>query len=143
MIIGSFDSNGRPYIEGLLIIPAFSISREVSFLVDTGSDATCLMPTDAVRIGLDYGHLTGPQANTIGVGGGSRPHSIRALTTFTEENGRQRTYSIDLLVYPQDPVLDMLDSLLGRDVLNRWRMRYDPCNPRLSFTVVSADHTTI
>lgn len=130
-------------MEGLLIIPAFFISREVSFLVDTGSDATCLMPADGVRIGLDYGNLTGQRVNSIGIGGESRPHLIRALTTFTEENGRQRTYVIYLLVYPEDPVLDQLDSLLGRDVLNRWRMRYDPHSPRLSFTVVSADHTTI
>lgn len=101
------------------------------------------MPTDGVRIGLEYGHLTGPQVDSIGVGGESQPRLIRALTTFAEENGRQRTYVIDLLVYPQDPVLDPLDSLLGRDVLNRWRMRYDPHNSRLSFTVVSADHTTI
>lgn len=141
MIIGSFDSDGAPFVEGVLVIPRLSINKEISFLIDTGSDTTCLMPTDGTRLGIDYGTLTGPQANTYGSGGNSKPHRYRSLLSFTEENARQRTYVIDLLIYPQDPDLDILDSPLGRDILNRWRMRYDPDNHRLSFTVVSADLT--
>lgn len=99
------------------------------------------MPSDGARLGIDYSTLTGPRANTYGVGGNSRPHRVRSLISFTEENVRQRVYVINLLIYAQDPDLDILDSLLGRDVLNRWRMRYDPNNDRLTFTVVSADHT--
>ena len=141
MILGSFDADGTPYVEGNLVIASLGIDEEISFLVDTGSDSTCLMPTDGTRLGIDYNTLTGPQANTYGSGGNSKPHKYRSLISFTEENKRQRTYSIDLFIYPQDPDLDILDSLLGRDVLNRWRMRYQLNNGRLEFTVVSADFT--
>ena len=55
MLKGSFDpTSGRPYIEGLLVIPALGVDEVVSFLVDTGSDVTCLMPADGVRFGIDY-----------------------------------------------------------------------------------------
>ena len=141
MILGSFDAEGTPYVEGTLVIASLGINEEISLLVDTGSDSTCLMPTDGTRLGIDYNALTGPKANTSGSGGSSQPHKYRSLISFTEENMRQRTYAIDLLIYPQDPDLDILDSLLGRDVLNRWRMRYQPDNGRLEFTVVSADFT--
>ena len=141
MIIGSFDPDGRPYVEGLLFIPGLSISREISLLVDTGSDTTCLMPSDGTRLGIDYSTLSGPRANSYGAGGKSRPYRYRSVVAFTGHNPRRRAYVVDLLIYPQDPDLDVLDSLLGRDVLNRWRMRYDPNNARLAFTGVSADHT--
>jgi hypothetical protein len=36
----------------------------------------------------------------------------------------------------------MHPSLLGRDVLDRWRMNYDPSRDSLKFTVRSADLTT-
>lgn len=128
-------------MEGLLVIPELSIAQEISFLVDTGSDATCLMPSDGTRLEIDYSALSGPRANSYGAGGKSSPHRYRSLVAFTEQTTRRRVYAVDLLIYPQDPDLDILDSLLGRDVLNRWRMRYDPNNDRLAFTVVSADYT--
>ena len=128
-------------MEGLLVIPRLVIRREISFLVDTGSDSTCLFPADGARLGIDYSTLSGRRANSIGAGGKSRPYRYRSFVAFTEENARRRSYVIDLLIYPQNPDLDVLDSILGRNVLNRWRMRYDPDKDRLAFTVVTADYT--
>ena len=52
-----------------------------------------------------------------------------------------RAYSINLMIPRLDPDLFRMPSLLGRDVLDRWHMSYDPSRDKLSFTVRSADHT--
>ncbi len=68
MIRGSFD-NGSPFIEGLLVIPELNIEGPISFLLDTGADETCIMPTDGHRLGIDYNTLTGEQVSIVGVSG--------------------------------------------------------------------------
>ena len=35
MIIGEFDDRGRPYVEGLVIIPRLNVREVVTFLLDT------------------------------------------------------------------------------------------------------------
>lgn len=143
MIVGSFDpDDGRPFAEGLLFIPKLKVVEPISFLVDTGSDGTCLMPTDGVRIGIDYSLLVGRKIYSHGIGGRAATNVYRSLVVFSEDNGLLRTYRIDLLIYPRRPQLMDFDSLLGRDILDRWRMYYDPAARRLEFEVVSADRTT-
>ena len=44
MLRGTFDTDGRPYMEGHLLIPRLRIASKVSFLVDTG--AVLYSPTD-------------------------------------------------------------------------------------------------
>ena len=83
-------------MEGVLVIPELGINVEISFLVDTGSDSTCLFPADGTRIGIDYSALTGPKTKATGSGGNSQPHKYRSLISFTEEDGLQRmTYEPD------------------------------------------------
>ena len=142
MIIGTFDPvSGRPFVEGLLLIPELDVNGPVSFLVDTGSDSTCLMPADGVRLGIDYNNLSGSQVESYGVGGRATTYVFRALVVFVEDNALLRAYVIDLLIYPQRPQLESLDSLLGRDIINRWYMAYDHSSQQLEFTVRSADRT--
>ena len=57
MIVGHFDSLGRPYAACRLIIPRFRLSQRVAFLVDTGADGTCLHPRDARKIGVPFPQL--------------------------------------------------------------------------------------
>jgi hypothetical protein len=50
-------------------------------------------------------------------------------------------YSIQIAVSPpSDDIMD-LPSLLGRDVIDKWRMVYVPMKSKLTFTVLSADVT--
>jgi hypothetical protein len=48
-------------------------------------------------------------------------------------------YSIYIGILEQDPELDPLPSLLGRDVLNKWRMDYDPAHENLCFRPSGSD----
>ena len=36
MIVGHFDSLGRPYLNSRLIIPRFRLNQRIEFLLDTG-----------------------------------------------------------------------------------------------------------
>ena len=57
MISGYFDSNGRPTIHGMVVIPELDIWDGVDFLVDTGADMTCLHSADIEQLGIDLGLL--------------------------------------------------------------------------------------
>lgn len=48
MITGSFDGEGRPYVQGRLIISRFKVDGFIDFLMDTGADTTTLHPDDGI-----------------------------------------------------------------------------------------------
>ena len=65
-----------------------------------------------------------------------------AAVLFTDPGRAAYIYKIDLAIAdPSTPDIDDLPSLLGRDVLDNWRMVYVPLKNGLTFTVLSADLT--
>ena len=141
MFTGRFgDTSGRPYVEGRLILPRLKIRGDVSFCVDTGADRSLLHPGDGERIGIDYTKLSGA-TESVGVGGICRNFVEPALLVFSEPKRFLYVYMIPLAISPPSPDIMDLPSLLGRDILDRWRMTYDPARKRLTFHVVSADVT--
>ena len=140
MLRGRFgDTSGRPYIEGRLIIPRLSIRADISFCVDTGADRTILLPTDGTTMNLDYDDLVEDPRPSIGLGGVSFNYVEPAIVVFNEPGKVLHAYNIVLMITEADPELMDLPSLLGRDILNQWRMRYFPTSNRLTFDVVTAD----
>ena len=141
MLRGRFgDTSGRPYIEGRLILPNLNILGDISFLVDTGSDETRLHPSDGIRLNIDYGQLSG-DAESVGTSGVSHDFIEPAFVVFSEPRRFLYAYNITLRIAPYDVEIMNLPSLLGRDILARWRMIYDPQKKRLVFKVISADVT--
>lgn len=141
MLKGRFgDTTGAPYIEGRLLIPRLKIDGYVSFLVDTGSDSTVLMQTDGARLGLNYSKLKN-KTLAIGVGGEANIYREPANLVFSEPGTRIHLYVLDLQVLEPKSANKTTPSLLGRDILNRWRMSYNATNKRLFFEVLSADLT--
>lgn len=139
MLTGRFgDTSKRPYIEGRLVLPRLSVSANISFCVDTGADTSLLLPNDGDRIGLDYATLLGDE-ESVGVGGVCHNFVEQAVLVFSDPGKYLYAYFIDLAICPPGQDIMDLPSLLGRDVLNRWRMVYDPAKDRLAFTVVTAD----
>jgi hypothetical protein len=106
--------------------------------VDTGADRTVLLPSDAARIGVDYAALT-RETESVGVGGISRDYLDHALLIFSEPNRYLYAYFIDLMITAPSPEITDLPSLLGRDILHRWRISYNFATKRLVFDVLSAD----
>ena len=132
------NTSGRPFLEGRLYVPRFGLWSDISFLVDTGADVTVLMPDDGLRSGIDYTRLTGKTA-CGGIGGTTEMFVEPAHAVFLDsETKLLHVYTIALHIAPATPQLEKVNSLLGRDVLDSWRMTYDPAHRSLRFEVLSA-----
>ena len=141
MIQGRFgDTSKSPYVEGRLRIPGLRIESNVSFLVDTGAESTVLLPEDVVRMKLDYSALSESGVQVSGIGGSSPTYVESAIIMFTEPGVAVYSYEVKLLIVELKNHKG-LPSLLGRDILSRWRMNYSPIDNQLEFEVVNADKT--
>lgn len=142
MIQGRFgNTTGRPYVNGRLLLPRLNLSANLSFLVDTGADVSVLMPADGITMGIDYQALANPKV-VGGVGGNASGFQEPAVLAFYESNRSLiQLYSVTILIFQVSQPLMKTPSIVGRDVLDRWRMNYDPTRNSLKFTVRSADHT--
>ena len=147
MLVGKFDLLKQPRLTGRLAIPGASpdshIVGEVQFLVDTGAHSTVLMPDDVGRMGIDCNTLTRDPRTSVGVGGRAHNHITPAFVAFEEQGAGIQVYRINLVVFDPNEHLDQagVPSLLGRDILNRWEMLYNPSKDRLEFRVNSADYS--
>lgn len=139
MIIGELGRFGRPYVRCRLSMPRLGVSGRIIFLADTGADSTYLHPGDGVELGVPFGLLQG-RSTTRGIGGTASYSPEPAVLVFTDEAaGQDYGYRININAAKPDAVSDRIPSLLGRDVIRRWRMDYDPTEGRLEFTVRDAD----
>lgn len=142
MITGRFgDTTGRPYVGGRLLLPRIRASANLSFLIDTGADRSTLMPADAIKMGIDHKKLINPTV-VGGMGGDAVCFQETAVLAFDEPNRNLiRYYFIKIMIPEVHPDLIRMPSIIGRDILDQWRMSYDPSRNSVSFTVRSADHT--
>ncbi|MBI4289365.1 MAG: hypothetical protein HY671_13180 [Chloroflexi bacterium] len=89
-------------------------------------------------MGLAYSQLRiGPES--IGTGGVVRDYEEDAVVIFAEGVIRYYVYQVKLAIARPTNDIMSLPSLLGRDILDRWEMRYNPGKKQLLFKVVSAD----
>lgn len=140
MLHGRFgESSGRPYVSARVFIPRLGLAGNVSFIFDTGADSSVLMPADAITLGVDYDLLSDP-SESFGIGGSAQTFEEYARLAFADANG-DRLYSYDIPILIHEPAMDAMriPSLLGRDVIDRWRVTYDKSVAELTAEVVSSD----
>jgi hypothetical protein len=89
---------------------------------------------------VNYEKLTG-EAESIGTSGITHDFAEPAVLAFSEPKRFLYVYSITLRIAPYDPEIIDLPSILGRDILDQWRMTYNPQKKRLLFEVILADVT--
>ncbi len=141
MIRGGFEPAGWPFVEGWLTLPRFNVTRSVIFLVDTGAYATCIHPQDGAQARIPFDLLERPVPSD-GVGGTATYFLEPAILEFVDGDAREiRRYEIDVRVAKPAPdprhSINRLHSLLGRDIIDRWRMLYDRSDNLLEFTVTN------
>ncbi len=139
MILGEFGPTGQPFIEGYLTLPRLGISRNITFLVDTGAYATCIHPRDGTLAAIPFDQLENP-VTSDGVGGAATYFKEPAVLEFVDGEAREiRSNEFDVLIAKPAPdprhSINRLPSLLGRDIIDRWRMVYDRTDGILEFTV--------
>ena len=130
MLQGYFDDDGRPMLEAVVKLHDYGI-RAVPFVVDTGADSTVLSFQDAKEIGVDVTQLEGDPIAVKGMGGTAYLYLLKAILLFASER-TQKGYEIDIGVPTESYGLF---SLLGRDILNDWSIRYDHREDVLAFAI--------
>ncbi len=134
MIVGTFGANGRPLVDCGVLFPRLNRMGIVAFQVDTGADHTCLHPADAAALDIPFSQLNRNQTlSVMGVGGTSLYYWEVAVLVFRDTTGDVVSRSMNLLIAEPSDINAPLNSLLGLDVINRWRMDYAPLEGRLHF----------
>ena len=129
---------GAPYIDAKVDLPALGITRSIHLLLDTGADTTVLMASDAARMEIDFRNVTPSSWLGSGIGGSIRLHQVSANIVFSDASNHY-VYRAELAIAEPGEHNRGLPSLLGRDILNRWRLRYDAPANALDAEVASAD----
>ena len=134
MIVGWFGFDGRPFVNVRVTIPRLGVQREVEFLVDTGSDRTCLNHRDAANMELFPEVLRADDmSSATGIGGSSRYFREDAHIEFIDTVGGQfHEHALSLGIADLSDTPLTIPSLLGRDILNRYNMVYAPAERGLT-----------
>ena len=99
------------------------------------------MPKDAAILGVDYDALPDPD-ETLGVGGTAEISQEDVDIVFADSEVRVvyvYRMPVRILLPSGNPSEMRLPSLLGRDIINRWRIVYDQSVPELSVEVLASD----
>jgi len=127
-----------PLVEALIDVPGVG-ERHIILLVDIGASVTTLLDGDASRLGItiDYARscLKPAPHRVVGIGGVAETYVIEGVKlTLTSEEGMEVSETLNLHVALHDPrtlsdeereLILRLPSILGRDVINRYRLHFD------------------
>ena len=95
------------------------------------------MPLDAQRMGIDYAMFEN-EVSTLGVGGASENFVESVYLAFV---GDEALYGCEIELHICKPADELMTipSLLGRDIIDRWRATYDKSASELLAEVISWD----
>jgi len=124
-----------PFIEAILVSESLHMSKLVNFHVDTGASASIILDKDVRYLKVDATRLKKAERNVGGVGGVINTYVIEdANLMFKTEDGSLQKEGLRMLVGKHDLMeLDaesrtlvlVMPSLLGRDILRRYKFVYD------------------
>ena len=128
-----------PFIKVLLISKKLHIRKFLDLHIDTGASSTIILDKDAKYLGLDIKSLKRAKKNIGGIGGLIDTYLIEdAILIFKTEEGipyeEKLTllvgiHKLDKLTEEERILITRLPSLLGRNVLRKFRLI---CDERLN-----------
>lgn len=137
MILGSFDGDGRPYVQGRLFIPRLKVDGYVDFLIDTGADFIGLHPNAGIPLGVPFAELKRPTP-AQGIGGRQTYFIEPQCYLAFNDGARVRVYIVPIRIAKPDPEIAQLASVLGRPLLNDWRLNLDRIRNRVEIVARNA-----
>lgn len=147
MRIHAFFKDNAPFIDGHIISSSQGIDETIRFLIDTGASHTTILDKDAIRLNINYHHLTPHKYNVSGVGGIVETFIIKDTILYLKSTDSPLAKSSIKLTLPilvlRHPLHQMkeeekirilrLPSLLGRDVINREKLVYNYRDKKIFF----------
>ena len=124
-------------MEGHVLLPRLGKNGNVSFIFDTGAGTSRLMPLDGQWMRIDYGRFQ-KEETSLGIGGTSDNYIESAYLAFVGDEALFG-YEIELRVCKPSKDLMTIPSLLGRDIIDQWRVTYDKSALELLAEVISSD----
>lgn len=126
------DNPPAPYVYAEVYLPDLHLYGDVEFLVDTGADATSLMPDDMAMIRVDISRARGRYHKVDGVGGEAQYKTTKAVLRFQDDDvfGHFQEFEIDIHL-TEGKAGQQLPSLLGRDILNECECTFDAVRERV------------
>ena len=124
-----------PYVPAFIDFPRLGITDKILFLIDTGTDSTCLHPRDIGNLRIDYRRLAESSLRSSGGIGGNVGYYVEpAWLMFIENTGQMRFCELEVHIceMTDEPAMRGLPSLLGRDFLNRCSVHLDSSQNRVS-----------
>ena len=137
--INGFFRNDAAFINAHLVSEERDIDETVEFLVDTGASRTTLLDKDAIYFGIEYEKLRRVQ-DLSGIGGSVETYVIDDTTLLFRESTpiKMPVFVIKhpLVTMDKEERTRMLrfPSILGRDVISRFRLIFDRANSELLLT---------
>jgi len=123
-----------PFIKAVVVSRGLNIRRLVEFHIDTGASASILLDKDMRYLRLDVAGLKRAERDVGGIGGLIKTYVIEdAALMFRSVDGSVVEERLKLLVGSHDlggldaesrRLMMVIPSLLGRDVLGRFRVVY-------------------
>ena len=136
MIIGKIGRNDQPVVGGIVHLPRPGIRKRLEFLADTRAGGTVLHPRDAALPSVDFAQLK-CEITSRGVGGAVKTFQEEAHLLFRDNTTLEwHEYRLPVRIAEPTNYNRGYPSLLGRDILRRWRTVYDPTNSTLEFEVM-------
>ena len=118
-----------PVFDCYIDIPTLRCGHTALLLFDTGGEQTAIMPRLGSLMNIPYGRLSYPLSS----GGVGRAGLCEypAVVAFRDRAGNFRNYPIDIAIFNPAEVNPRSHSLLGRDIINTWKVLYDYPGGRL------------
>ena len=124
-----------PFVRAVVVSRVLNAGRLVDFHVDTGASASIILDKDLRYLGLDLGGLKRAERDVGGIGGLIRTYVIEdAALIFRAVDGSVVEERLKLLVGSHEigdldveskRLMMVIPSLLGRDILGRFKLVYN------------------
>jgi len=139
-MIRGFFRNDIGFINAHLISEEMRIDEMIEFLVDTGASRTTLLDKDAIYLGINYGKLRKSEQDMSGIGGSVETYVIDDSVILF--GGNSIKIPVFVLKHPLEEMnreerikILRFPSILGRDVINKFRLIFDKGMDEISLKV--------
>ncbi|MEM2173230.1 MAG: retropepsin-like aspartic protease [Thermoproteota archaeon] len=116
-----------PFLIAVIVLHELNVEARLPLLLDTGASNTVVPWGDIKRIGIDVSSLK-PERKFSGLGGLVEAKPITSTINFRSEKGELVEEKAKVYVVTSacvHPKLDLLPSILGRDIINKYALNYN------------------